>query len=137
MADVRNYKRINPLDLNQNVRIGVVFPFDVSGVFRSSNTTREQVKSNIIHVLLTDPGEKYYNSRFGVGLKQLLFEQIIDTGEIEGRITSQLGLYVPEIEVKNVMVNDPPNDHKIYVTLSYNLVLNSEADSIQLNFNMS
>jgi len=137
MADVRNYKRINPLDLNQNVRIGVVFPFDVSGVFRSSNTTREQVKSNIIHVLLTDPGEKYYNSSFGVGLKQLLFEQNIDTGEIEGRITSQLGLYVPEIEVKNVMVKDPPNDHKIYVTLSYNLVLNGDEDSIQLNFNMS
>ena len=51
MADIRDYKRLNPFDLNQNVRIGVVFPFDASGVFRSSNTTAEQVKSNIIHVL--------------------------------------------------------------------------------------
>ena len=136
MASIRDYKRINPLDLNQNVRIGVVFPYNAAGVFNTSNTIKEQVKSNIINVLLTNPGEKYYNSKFGCGLKQLLFEQKVDTDEIENRVSNQLSIYVPEIEVTEISVTHPPNDHKVFITLYYALILSSDEDSIQLNFNM-
>ena len=128
--------RKSPLDLNNNVKIGVAFPLDETNVFNSTETLMDQAKSNLLNLLLTAPGERVNLPEFGVGLKHLLFEQNIDTGEIEGRITSQLSLYVPEIEVANVMVTEPPNDHKVFITLSYKMILDGTKDSIQLNFNM-
>ena len=77
---------INPLDLNQNVAVGVVFPFNGNAVFNSSYTTQDQVKSNLINVLLTEPGERIYEPNFGVGLKKLLFENQIKEDELESRI---------------------------------------------------
>ena len=65
---------INPLDLNNNVAIGVVFPFNGNAIFNSSYTTQDQAKSNLINVLLTEPGERIMEPNFGVGLKRLLFE---------------------------------------------------------------
>ena len=75
----RNIK-INPIDLPQNdkVAVGVTFPFDGPAVFNSSYTTKEQVKSNLINLLLTTPGERLMNPTFGVGIRNLLFEQVIE-----------------------------------------------------------
>ena len=86
MAEVEKYIRINPLDLDNNRAIGVVFPFDAEAVFYSSYTTKEQIKSNLINVLLTEPGERVMEPDFGVGLKLLLFEQNIDKDDIKNRI---------------------------------------------------
>ena len=65
---------INPIDLQDSRAVGVIFPFNANAVFRSSYTTQEQVKSNLINVLLTEPGERVYEPNFGVGLKRRLFE---------------------------------------------------------------
>ena len=76
----KNNIKINPIDLPQNdkVAVGVTFPFDGPAVFNSSYTTKEQVKSNLINLLLTSPGERLMNPTFGVGIRDLLFEQVID-----------------------------------------------------------
>ena len=66
MPTIDNYVRINPLDLNKNVAIGVAFPFNAEGVFFSTFTTAEQVKSNLLSVLLTEPGERVFQPNFGV-----------------------------------------------------------------------
>ena len=46
--DVGQTIKINPLDLNDNVAIGVIFPYNANAVFNSSYTTQDQVKSNLI-----------------------------------------------------------------------------------------
>ena len=97
MPTTDNYIRINPLDLNKNVAIGVAFPFNADGVFNQTFTQKEQVKSNLINVLLTEPGERVNLPAFGVGLKNLLFETEIDTNSLEARIDNQVKLYIPEI----------------------------------------
>ena len=40
MPIVQGIKRINPLDINKNVRIGVAFPLDEVNMFRGTVTTR-------------------------------------------------------------------------------------------------
>ena len=52
MANVREYIQINPR-VKTNKALGIVFPFNVEGVFPLSYTTKEQVKSNLLNVLLT------------------------------------------------------------------------------------
>lgn len=131
----REFINIDPIDLNKNAAIGVVFPFDAPGVFFSSYTTKEQVKSNLINLLLTIQGERINEPLFGVGLKNLLFEQNIDTNSLETKITDQINLFIPEIELINAEANFNPDEHKLMLKITYKLVFSNDTDSIQLNFN--
>ena len=125
---------INPLDLNNNVAIGVVFPFNGNAIFNSSYTTQDQAKSNLINVLLTEPGERIMEPNFGVGLKRLLFENQIKEDEIEGRIKDQCAFYVPEVDITNLIIQLIPDNNTLYIRLTYKFIINDEEDSIQLNF---
>ena len=69
----RELPRIIPVDINKRQAIGVKLPFDSPSVFTSTFTTKEQVKSNLINLLLTYPGERVLNPQFGVGLRNYLF----------------------------------------------------------------
>tara|TARA_R110000822_G_C14910702_1_gene450169 strand:+ start:54 stop:464 length:411 start_codon:yes stop_codon:yes gene_type:complete len=125
---------INPLDLNKNVAVGVTLPFNGNAVFNSSYTTQDQVKSNLINVLLTEPGERVYEPNFGVGLKKLLFENQIKEDELESRIKDQCALYVPEIDITNLIIQLIPDNNTLYIRLTYKFIINNTTDSIQLNF---
>jgi hypothetical protein len=68
--------RVNPLDLQKNIAIGVSLPFNGPGVFNSTYTTKDQIKSNLVNLLLTSIGERVMNPNFGTELKRFLFEGI-------------------------------------------------------------
>ena len=135
MPTTDNYIRINPLDLNKNVAIGVAFPFNADGVFNQTFTQKEQVKSNLINVLLTEKGERVNLPNFGVGLKNLLFETQIDTNVLESRIDAQVKKHIPEITLISAEVDFSPDEHILYVKITYEYNPSSEIDAIQLNFN--
>ena len=92
MAILQGIKRISPLDLNKNVRIGVAFPLDDINMFQVTETIKEQVKTNLINVLLTVPGERINLPKYGVGLKKLLFENEINTELLKEKINFQMML---------------------------------------------
>jgi phage baseplate assembly protein W len=126
---------VNPIDLDKNVAVGVVFPLMNGGVFQQSLTIKEQVKSNIINVLLTQRGERVLQPDFGAGLKNILFENNPDPDEIQDLIFSQLQTYVPEIIMDRVEVQTDIDRHIIFVTLVYSFLLDNTQDSIQININ--
>ena len=80
MPIIQPPRRISPLDRNKNVTIGVAFPLDETNKFKGTKSIREQIKANLINLLLTVPGERVNLPNFGVGLKTLLFEQNINKG---------------------------------------------------------
>ena len=135
MPTIDNYIRINPLDLNKNVAIGVAFPFNADAVFNQTFTQKEQVKSNLINVLLTEPGERVNLPDFGVGLKNLLFETTIDTANLEARIDNQVQIYIPEITLISAETDFSPDEHILYIKITYRYNPSNEVDAIQLNFN--
>ena len=55
MPIINSTRRISPLDINKNVSIGVAFPLDDNNMFKGTQTLKEQVKSNLLNVLLTQP----------------------------------------------------------------------------------
>jgi phage baseplate assembly protein W len=129
--------QIHPLDLNKNVAIGVVFPLMNGGSFQQSFTIKDQIKTNIINVLLTEKGERVNNPDFGTGLKTILFENNPNANQIEELIGYQLSLYVPEVEVDSVEVKFEHDLHILYVKLIYTFVRSNEQDSIVININQS
>ena len=133
---------INPIDLPQNdkVAVGVTFPFDGEAVFNSSYTTKEQVKSNLINLLLTSPGERLMNPEFGIGIRQYLFEQVIDKQFLKDKITDKVQIYIPEIEIDDVFIKrenleTTPEIHTIRISLYYKVLVDRSTDAIEINFN--
>ncbi len=135
MAYIRENRKINPLDINNNITIGVSFPLNEDNLFKGTQTVKEQIKTNLINLLLTEPGERLYTPNYGVGLKGLLFEQNIDQDNIKSKINQQINFYIPEISLIDVQVNFIEDEHKLYITISYRSNLDGSSDTIQLNFN--
>tara|TARA_B100001564_G_scaffold338786_1_gene330921 strand:+ start:1891 stop:2325 length:435 start_codon:yes stop_codon:yes gene_type:complete len=132
--------RINPLDLveNNKVAVGVTLPFNGYAVFNQSFTTKEQVKSNLINLLLTSPGERLMNPNFGIGIRDLLFQQIIDQDSLKGRIIDSAATYIPEIEILQVNAErvgeTQIESYQLKISISYALLVNNNIDGIELNF---
>ena len=129
-----NPTRINPLDANGNVSIGVAFPLDEQNMFKGTRTIKDQLKSNLLNLLLTEPGERVMEPRFGVGLKKLLFENDINTDVLQGTIRNQIQIYTPQISLLGVRVEPDIDKHMLYIKLDYTYIIDNSVDSIQLNF---
>ena len=90
MPIIQGIKRVNPLDLNKNVTIGVAFPLDETNMFQGTQTVKEQIKANLLNLLLTVPGERVNIPFYGIGIKSLLFEQQIDQESLHISIQKQI-----------------------------------------------
>lgn len=137
MAYVNGNRRISPLDINKNVTIGVTFPLDNVNMFKGTQTLKEQVKSNLINLLLTEPGERINEPNFGVGLKNLLFEPNLDVETLKEKINTQIEFYIPTVSLSGVDVNFIEDEYKLFIIISYSFNLDGSSDAIQLNFNSS
>ena len=127
-------KRINPLDLNKNVTIGVAFPLDENNMFKGTDTVKEQIRANLINVLLTKPGERVMEPNFGVNLKGYLFEPNIEPAVIEDIIKNQVSIYVPQISLRNIDIGEISENHTLFVRIDYVLLNDGSEDSVQTNF---
>ena len=144
MAIVQRKRReinISPLDLKENdkVAIGVTLPFNGSAIFNQSFTTKEQVKSNLINLILTIPGERIMNPDFGIGIRDLIFEQVVDAESLKGQIIDSAARYVPEIEILDLTtgrVSDSTNPeiYQLRIAITYALLFNNEVEAVELNF---
>lgn len=144
MAIVQRKRReinISPLDLKENdkVAIGVTLPFNGSAIFNQSFTTKEQIKSNLINLILTSPGERIMNPDFGIGIRDLIFEQVVDAESLKGQIIDSAARYVPEIEILDLTtgrVSDSTNPeiYQLRIAITYALLFNNEVEAVELNF---
>ena len=134
MAIINKNRRINPLDINQNVTIGVAFPLNEVNMTQGTLTFKEQVKSNLLNLLLTEQGERVNEPNFGVGLKRLLFEQNINKENLEEKINFQIGFYIPEITLMSVSVGSINDENKVYLTISYRFNLDGTTDALTTTF---
>ena len=129
--------KIDPIDLDEKVAVGVRLPFNKKKIFDLDYTTKDHARSKLINTLLTSPGERLNQPQFGAGLKNRLFEQQTEIAgdNLRNYVTPQVERYVPEIEIKNISLRDGGmQGHKLFVTVNYSLVNNDEEDSVTLSF---
>jgi phage baseplate assembly protein W len=133
--------RVDPLDLQGNIAIGVSLPFNgPAGPFNSTYSTQDQIKSNFINLLLTNKGERLYNPQFGADLKRVLFEGVVGETEtvIRSLITTNTAVFVPEITINNITFSSPTSpqaqNNTISVTIIYTINISGNADQITVQF---
>ena len=126
--------RIDPLDLDTRKAIGVRVPFTKKGVFQFNYTTKDQIKSNLINLLLTSPGERYHQPKYGVGLREILFEQNTTVNEristLKSKIDQNISLHIPQVKIEDLRVSTL--DKELLVNITYRVLLDNDTNEISI-----
>ena len=130
--------RIDPRDLDKNKAMGVKIPFNGGGVFKSTYSTKDQIKSNIKSLLLTQKGERVMQPNFGSDLRKCLFEPITQNLDsiIEDNITEAINTWMPYVTVESIIYdvdNTLKDRNRIDLELKYSLKYSNSQILEQLN----
>jgi hypothetical protein len=129
-------KKIYPIDTKPGTGVGVAIPFNAPGVFRTTYTTKEAIKTNLINFFLTNKNEIYLNPTFGGNLRAFIFQQI-STGNLDSLkedIQYQLGLYFPSVIIGSLNIDSFPDINQINVVLKYNIQDTGLSDTVEIVF---
>jgi len=112
-----------PIDLTPSIAVGFGFPLNGPAVFIPTFTTREQTKANLINYLLTNKGERVFKPNFGGDLRNLLFENILEStqNDLTVRIQNDITRFFPNIVVKQLEFNNQEDRNTINFILTYQI----------------
>lgn len=122
--------------LNPNVGIGIYIPFTSPSAFKTTYDYKEQIKYNLINLLLTNKGERIFNPDFGTNLRKQLFNQIVEGNNdlIIDDITNTIIKYIPEIFINSIDIKNNPDTNTFTFYLNYSIKLTNESDNINIVF---
>ena len=129
-------KKIFPIDTRPGTGVGVAIPFNAPGVFKTTYTTKEAVKNNLINFFLTNKNEIYLNPTFGGNLRAFIFQQI-NTGNLDSLkedIQYQLNLYFPSVIIESLNIDSFPDTNQINIILKYNIQDTGLSDTVEIAF---
>ena len=97
------------------VKYGIDFPFmeSVEGNFLWLTTTPEkEIRANLIHLLLTRKGSRYFMPDFGTRLYQFIFDQndSVTHDLIESEIRESVKKYIPKLNVTSIKISTIEDD---------------------------
>ena len=129
-------KRIDPLDRQPRVAVGVSIPFTSEGVFSSTFTTKDAIKNNIINFFLTGVGERFLNPNIGTGLRNLLFEQLTQDKieAIEQEVRRSLRRYFPAVNPLEIKTLGIPDSNTVNFSMRYSISETGIEDTLSINF---
>lgn len=91
----------------QNSTYGINFPFRDSAegkYLKLSTTADEEIRNNLVHLLLTRKGTRYFLPNFGTRLYEYIFEQMdgVSFSELEFEIRESVEEYIPNITITKI-----------------------------------
>ena len=130
-----NVKRINPLDLQPRKAIGVSLPFSGPAVFSSTFLSKDAIKTNLINLLLTGTGERYFNPSLGSGLRSFIFENINEASllRIKSEVRQSIEIYFPTVSIQALELTSQPDTNSVVFFIRYMIVDTDIEDEITIN----
>jgi hypothetical protein len=113
----------------QKTYINIQFPFQNDSENKFLELTRDAkraIKSDLIHLLLTNKGERLYMPNFGANLRQYLFEPNDDiaANAIKTEINNAIKEFLPNLQVTELSVTkSEDNEHAVLVRIDYIVTL--------------
>ena len=88
---------------------GIAFPFNISNqgkYLRLTQTANDEIRTDLIHLLLTRKGSRYFLPDFGTRLYEYLFEPFdgLTFDAIESDIRSSVEKYIPNLLINRLTV---------------------------------
>ena len=97
---------------------GIDYPFrdsTVGSYVKMTSTPEREIRANLIHLLLTRKGSRFFLPDFGTRLYEFIFEQndSVSYSQIEDEIREGVRKYIPNLDINSIsIVNaelDPEN----------------------------
>lgn len=142
MGRPREENYYNVLDLKPNKAIGIKLPLnnDNGGVFSLTYTTADQAITNLKNLLLTRPGERMMQPRFGTPIYDVLFDN--NTEDIIQKLRTGIELaidfWLPYIVISSINI-DPKLDgelgthgHGIVIKINFKVTEQGANETITL-----
>ena len=91
------------------ITYGLGFPFRQSqkgDYVNLTETTGDEIRSNLIHLLLTRRGYRYYLPDFGTRLYEFIFEPLdgLTFDTIKSEIEESVDKYIPNLTIENITI---------------------------------
>jgi phage baseplate assembly protein W len=111
----------------------------VDGPYGLTKTYEEVVKQNFKMLLLTNPGEKIMDQNYGVGIYNLLFEQVGQNSfaGIRARIEQQASFYMPFIRIIDISFESAQDsmdilENEVNIKIKYEILPLKRNDVLQI-----
>ena len=114
--------------------INIDFPFRDSEkgfYFKLNQTDKEAIKADLLHLLLTNKGERLYMPEFGSDLKKFIFQpnDNITHSEIKDNLNETIKRYIPNLVVDAIDFKKNDIEELIIVELKYTVIDGTFASS--------
>ncbi len=105
------------------ITYGIDFPFrdSLKGDYLSLTETPErEIRANLIHLLLTKKGSRYFLPDFGTRIYEYIFDQndMVTFALIEEEIREGVKKYIPNLEINSIDIVSAEDDPDQDVTVS-------------------
>jgi phage baseplate assembly protein W len=114
------------------VTYGINFPFrdSVKGNYlQLTELQSEEIKADLIHLLLTRKGSRYFLPEFGTRLYEFLFEPFdnLTFNALESDIRDAIENFMPNLIVNNLSITPADPQEEIDIATGQNIVGSSES----------
>jgi phage baseplate assembly protein W len=131
------------------VSYNIKFPIEDDVVknkfFETTSTTKKALGSNLLLLLLTEKGQRYYMPDYGTNLLKFIFEpnDSNTADDIREELKRDVKLYIPQLTIDRILFNrnvdgdgNPigENELSVKINFTYREDTFSETGEIELNF---
>ena len=129
-----------------NIKFPLVDDSSTNSYFKMNKTTKEAFSSNLLLLLLTEKGERYYMPDYGTNLLKYVFDpgDNITANEIVQDLKRSVELYIPNLSISDVefnwfdendeMVENTGNKLNIRIKFTYSEDAFNESGVLDINF---
>lgn len=109
----------------QKKYINIQFPFsdDSEGKFLELNSDpKKAIKADLMHLLLTNIGERLYLPDFGANIRQYIFEQNdeLSWSAIKNELNGAIKKFIPNLRITELSAKKlETNEHAVIVKIDY------------------
>lgn len=139
MAIVAQRKTQTPRTIQQEYFSDFLSGFDVDPVKQDlyKVTNEEAVKSSIRNLLLTNTGDRLYDTKLGSNIRSILFENFSPAMDsvLEDLIRTTIENYEPRAKIKQIFVNSEIDDHYVVATIVFSIINKEEPITLELFLN--
>ncbi len=121
--------------------ININFRFKDSGEGCYGDITksdRDAIRADLLHLLMTNKGERLYMPDFGSDLRKYIFEQNdqITHNEIKDNLNETIKKYIPNLQIDDISFKKSDVEELITVVLQYTITDNvfTSTDTVEITF---
>jgi phage baseplate assembly protein W len=121
--------------------INIDFPFkdsDNGFYFKMNKTDKDAIRADLLHLLLTNKGERLYLPEFGSDLKKFIFEpnDEITHEQIKENLNQTIIRFIPNLLINDISFRNDVIEELIIVELTYTVTEGTftSTDTITLTF---